>query len=156
MLPRISHQSSCANSKEFLTTIFNHDFLITQFSPFRFYFIPLRFIYFFREPVAKYTQSVFFSGWKKSSFTSVKHRTGQKLKNYTIQNKFHVGYVNSVSIHSPIDIFRNSGRVDESCQLNRHPLWSCVLKNLSVFDSILRLPVARSLRMLFFYSHRLD
>jgi hypothetical protein len=79
------------------------------------------FIYFFRKSMAKYTQCVFFSRWKKSSFTSVEHRIGQKLKIYRIQNKYHVDYVNSVSMHSPIEILRNSGHIDERCQLNRHP-----------------------------------
>jgi len=86
----------------------------------------------------------------------VKQRIGQKLKIYRIQNKYHVDYVNSVSIHSPVEIFRNSGHIDESYQLNRHPIWICALKNLSVFGRILRLPVARSFWMFLFYSHRLD
>ena len=99
--------------------------------------------------MVKYAQSVFFSGWKKSSFVPVKYRIGQKLKIYRIQNKFHVDYVHSVSIHSPIQIFRNSGHIDEIFQLNRHPLWICVLDNLAAFDSILRIPVALSFWILF-------
>lgn len=94
--------------------------------------------------MVNYAQSVFFSGWKKSTFVPVKYRIGQKLKIYRIQNKFHVDCVHSVSIHSPIEIFRNFGRIDKIFQLNRHSLWICVLNLLAVFDSILRIPVAHS------------